>query len=131
MKERMSDYLKPEAIRQLNKTGMQNNKEFVKIYTELCLLNEELYSTADMCSQSYKNIVDLTFYEMQRRRRNSDYCGKIDELIKELNTCMRPMCAYYLPEIYAHNKKIETIKSVLEEIKKEFIESGVKNDRLR
>lgn len=126
-----SDYLKREAQLTLNKSGYQNNKEFVEIYTELCLLNETLYNTEGYCSQSYKNIIELTLYEMQRRRRISDYCSKIDELIAELNTCLRPMCTHYLPEIYDHNKKIETIKSVLEEIKKEFIERGVKNDRLR
>lgn len=122
------DYLKPEALRTLNKSGMQNNKEFVRIYTDLCLLNEDLYNTVGCCSQSYKNIIDLTFYEMQRRRRKSDYCFKIDELIKELNTCLRPRCGYYLPQIMQHNKKIEEIKSILELLKKEYVESGVKYD---
>lgn len=126
-----NDYLKPDARRALIKSGYQNNKEFVEIYTDLCLLNENLYNTDGFCSQSYKNIIELTLHEMYRRRLKSDYCNKIDDLIAELNTCLRPYCSYYLPEILEHNRKIEKMKEILYLMKKEYVESGVKNDRLR
>lgn len=106
--------------------GMQNNKEFKNIFIDLMLLNSELRGNPEYCMQSIENIRDLTFYEMNRRRRNAQYVVECNELIKTLKKSIRMNNPYYLDEIVEYNKKIYETIEIIKKIRDYFMKTGKK-----